>query len=126
MLLRLFCRDLIENFDGEIWGKNGPELLTRVLKKMCNIASFNSTQKCKNFTILATEKCYGVSWEEWQKFFEPHSLDYVRRHTKDSFFVHLWNKFSKARKLEKTSTAALNEIVRQFCPRVYESLDGFF
>lgn len=121
-----FMRDLARNFDGSIWGMNGPELLTRVIKKMCNISYFRSTQKCKNFTILETEKCYGVGWGEWEKFFEPHSLDYVRKRTEGSYFVHLWNKFSKTRKLEKTSDAALNEIVRKFCPRIYESLDNFF
>ncbi|KAG5674653.1 hypothetical protein PVAND_004607 [Polypedilum vanderplanki] len=121
-----FMQDLIANFDGNVWGKNGPELLTRVIKKMCNISYFNSTQKCKNFTILETEKCYGIGWEEWVKFFEPHKLDSVRRHTKNSYYVHLWNKFSKTRKLEKNSTAGLNEILRKFCPRVYKSLDNFF
>ncbi|XP_070504100.1 alpha-1,4-N-acetylglucosaminyltransferase-like [Chironomus tepperi] len=34
-----------KNFDGNLWGKNGPELLTRTIKKLCDVSNFSSTKQ---------------------------------------------------------------------------------
>ena len=31
--------DLVDNFRGDLWGNNGPGLITRVLRNVCNVRS---------------------------------------------------------------------------------------
>lgn len=102
-------------------GINGPHLLTRAIKNLCGVSNFSSKRmkKCENFFILPASKCYSIGWEEWEKFFQANQLHYVRKRTKDSFFVHLWNHLSDKRIWRKSDETALNEIAAKYCPRVY-------
>lgn len=118
--------EVIKNFDGEIWGKNGPQLLTRTIENLCNISGFKSIKKCENFTILERDRCYAISWEDWQMFFQPHKLGYVQKHTKNSYFVHLWNHFSSERHALKNSSIPLNKFAEKYCPRSYNSFDKIY
>ncbi|KAL7041977.1 hypothetical protein ACKWTF_000975 [Chironomus riparius] len=115
-----------KNFDGEIWGRNGPELLSRTIKELCDVSNFYSTTKCKNFTILERDKCYAISWEEWEMLFQSRDFNIARKRTRNSYFIHLWNHFSASRNSYKSSNNALNRIAEEFCPKVYESLDIYF
>lgn len=103
--------------------------MTRVIKNVYNVSSFKSSKKTKkfgNFYILPSSKCYGISWEDWEKFFQPDQLFYVKAHIKDSFFVHLWNKFSDSRNTMKGDKTALNKIAAEHCPKIYEASENYF
>lgn len=119
-------RDFIENFDGTKWGYNGPEVITRVLRKHCNFESPTATRKCKEFNILPKEECYAIGFDEWQIFFNESSRNEVKLRTKDSHFIHLWNKFSSNYKIKTDSNAAFIDLARKFCPKVYKTREEYF
>lgn len=120
-------RETTKNFNGSVWSTIGPHLVTRVIKNLCSISSFSSfkTTMCEKLNILPPSKCYAVGWEEWEKFFEPYQLRSVRRDTKNSYFVHLWNHFSDSRFTLKTEHNAMNEIASKHCPKIYGLSESF-
>lgn len=117
--------DLIEHFDGASWAMNGPDVMTRVLKKLCKVESSQITEKCENFNLLPREKCYAIGWKEWKKFFKDESAEEVKRRTQNSSYIHLWNKYSSNYRLKIDSGAAFVKLAEAFCPRVYYSREKF-
>lgn len=43
--------------------------------------------------------------------------------TEDSFYVHLWNKFSSNKIVKIDVDTALNRLAKQYCPGVYNTLE---
>lgn len=121
-----FCRDFIKNFDGTRWGYNGPEVITRVLNKLCNFGGPNPVSDCKGFYILPTEECYAIGFKDWQMFFNESMRSEVNSRTKHSHFIHLWNKFSSNYRLKIDAKVAFIDLARKFCPKVYETRKDYF
>lgn len=116
-------RDLIKNFDGSQWGQNGPEVLTRVLKNLCGFSYGKFTKYCDSFTLLPSEKCYAIKYQNWKDFFEVGSVSKVMKMTEDSYYVHLWNKFSHNKIVKIDADTALNRLSKRHCPGVYNTLE---
>lgn len=117
-------RDFIANFDGTKWGQNGPEVITRVLKKLCKFATLSV--KCKNFNILPLEDCYAIGFDEWKMFFNESFTNEVKSRTRDSHFIHLWNKFSSNYKVKLNSKVAFLDLAAKFCPKVFKTREETF
>ncbi|XP_044462710.1 uncharacterized protein At4g19900-like [Mangifera indica] len=103
-LLFKFIQEFALTFDGNKWGHNGPYLVSRVLSRVNVRPGFN-------FTVMPPWAFYPVDWSRIRSFFggprnEIHSkwlhnkLKLLRRH---SFAVHLWNRQSRALKVEEGS-----------------------
>lgn len=114
-------REVVNSYDSSDWIANGPTLLTKSIKKFCNVSSLKGIYECKNFNILSMDLCFPVRWEEWYKLFKESYANEAMEKIKKSYFVHLWNSTSKGRKIGKFNDAALNRIAAQYCPNVYES-----
>lgn len=125
--MKLFIfSDLKENFDGSKWGYNGPELITRVFRKLCNFTEKIEPQTCKKFTILPPEDCYSIGYNDWKMLFNASAAVEVKRKTKNSHFIHLWNKFSRNYLIQTNSKAAFITFANKFCPKVFQSRDKYF
>lgn len=98
--------DLLENFDPKNWSSIGPLLLSRVFKMLCRVDGKKITDECDRFTLLPRRNCYAVGYENWEKLFLSANSAEVMRLTKDSYFVHLWNKFSSNYRIKLNSDAA--------------------
>lgn len=48
--------DLIKNFRGNVWGNNGPGVITRTLKKICNVEFVSKYIEKKQTIILILNK----------------------------------------------------------------------
>jgi hypothetical protein len=113
---------VMTNFDGNQWSI-GPRLLTKVIKKYCNIDDFEKSTDCEGLTILPIEKCYAVAGWQWKYFFQESRTYKVLDAVKDSHFIHLWNYQSNHKHLQTAKPAALNVLAAEYCPRVFESND---
>lgn len=106
-LLYMFMEEFKSTFDGNIWGYNGPYLVSRVVSRVL----LSNTQKL-NFTVLPPMAFYPVSWIKIHDYFQqPSSASHSKwvqaklRQLNDTgtYGVHLWNKVSGKSKVQQGS-----------------------
>ncbi|NXY11936.1 A4GAT galactosyltransferase, partial [Pteruthius melanotis] len=117
--IELCMQDFVQNYNGWIWGHQGPGLLTRVFKKWCSLKTIKS---CNGVSALAPEAVYPIPWQNWKKLFEAVSALELHKLLKNSYAVHIWNKLSHGTKLEIPSQALLAQLYSQFCPATYTKM----
>ncbi|XP_063251534.1 lactosylceramide 4-alpha-galactosyltransferase-like isoform X2 [Prinia subflava] len=119
--MELCMQDFVQNYNGWVWGRQGPELLTRVFKKWCSLRTITSTS-CKGVSALAPEAVYPIPWQNWKKLFEAVSASELHKLLRNTYAVHIWNKLSHKTKLEIPSQALLAQLYSQFCPATYTKM----
>lgn len=119
--MELCMQDFVENYNGWVWGRQGPELLTRVFKKWCSIQTIRS-MSCQGVNALPPEAVYPVPWQNWKKLFEAVSASELHKLLKNTYAVHIWNKLSHGTKLEIPSQALLAQLYSQFCPATFAKM----
>ncbi|XP_048157338.1 lactosylceramide 4-alpha-galactosyltransferase-like [Corvus hawaiiensis] len=119
--MELCMQDFVQNYNGWVWGRQGPELLTRVFKKWCSLRTIKS-MSCKGVSALAPEAVYPIPWQNWKKLFEAVSDLELHKLLEHSYAVHIWNKLSHGTKLEIPSQALLAQLYSQFCPATYAKM----
>jgi len=103
-LLLKFIEEFASHFNGNLWGNNGPLLVSRVARRVANDPRFE-------FSILSPMAFYPVDWLRIHRLFtEPKSKAQIKRAwdklhqlTKESYGLHLWNKFSRNLRIEEGS-----------------------
>lgn len=115
-------RDFVDNYNGWIWGHQGPQLLTRVFKRWCSIRSLGERRACRGVSILPCEAFYPIPWQDWKKYFEDVSPEELRRLLHATYAVHVWNKKSQGTRLEATSRALLAQLHARYCPTTHEAM----
>lgn len=128
-LAERFIENMIEKFNGSVWGSNGPLLFTRVLTQLChtkNTLEMVKIGNCQGFHVLPRQYCYPVPGVSWEKFFDESQTKDVMTQVKNSLVVHFWNNLSKKTHLRADSSAAYTQLARKFCPKVIESCGEFF
>lgn len=127
----LFLLKKIFNFH-HIYPANGPAMFSRVLKTFCNGTTFEEKNltTCGDFIALPTDKCYAITFPEYEKFYEEIYFNETMSRIKDSYFVHIWNKMqdfgNKNYKLKADSKSAYAELARRNCPNVFKTIDKYF
>lgn len=127
-LEEIFIKMFIDNFDGSLYSKNGPLLITSVVKHLCNVTNLEQikTEDCQGFHVLPSVACYPVSWENWEQLLSPYYAEEVMKTVSNSLVVHFWNKFSKNQRIKIKSQAPYAQLAREFCPRVVRRLRKYF
>ncbi|NXE91707.1 A4GAT galactosyltransferase, partial [Menura novaehollandiae] len=119
--MELCMQDFVQNYNGWIWGHQGPGLLTRVFKKWCSLRTIRSTS-CNGVRALAPEAVYPIPWQNWKKLFEAVNALELHKLLKNTYAVHIWNKLSHGTRLEIPSQALLAQLYSQFCPATYAKM----
>ncbi|NWV20440.1 A4GAT galactosyltransferase, partial [Origma solitaria] len=119
--IELCMQDFVQNYNGWVWGHQGPELLTRVFKKWCSLKTIKS-MNCKGVSALAPEAVYPIPWQDWKRLFEAVDALELQQLLKNTYAVHIWNKLSHETKLEVPSQALLAQLYSQFCPATYAKM----
>lgn len=122
--------DLQRNFDGRNWGNNGPGVITRVMKHICQTNNIeimqDNTKRCMGFKVYPIEAFYAIPWLEWSHYFEPTLLEQTLARTKNSFVAHVWNKHSIQRQIKTGTKCAYGVMAAEHCPRVYKAAGEYF
>lgn len=104
-LLYMFMEEFKSTFDGNIWGYNGPYLVSRVVSRLLlsNSNSNSNTQEL-NFSVLPPMAFYPVSWIRIHDYFrQPSGVSNSKwveaklhqlMNGNVTYGVHLWNKVS--------------------------------
>lgn len=106
---------------------NGPEMMTRVLKSLCNTLEVNemSPTACKGFNVLPREKCFNLKYAEWRLLFDERKTQEVLERLKDSIIVHYWTSLSKSSIFPANTKNAFTELAGKLCPRVMQNVGEF-
>jgi lactosylceramide 4-alpha-galactosyltransferase len=122
----LFMKDFVQNFDGQLWGNNGPFVLQRVLSKICKTENVNEMIECDNFHILQQELCYPIAGVRWEDLFKETKGNIVMKRVAGSLVVHFWNKLSSGMRIKCDSDSAYMRLAKEFCPKTVALCKDFF
>ncbi|XP_073485106.1 alpha-1,4-N-acetylglucosaminyltransferase-like [Aquarana catesbeiana] len=114
-----FMENFVENYRGEIWGHQGPGVVTRVVKKLCGMPVFNSTDDvmCTNISYFHPQRFYPISYPSWRRYFVV--WENVPTFN-DSYGLHLWNFMNNEGKSMVPGSNTLVELLyRKQCPTTY-------
>ncbi|XP_069830047.1 alpha-1,4-N-acetylglucosaminyltransferase-like [Dendropsophus ebraccatus] len=117
-----FMENFVQNYQGERWGQQGPQLLTRIVRKYCGLPQFKSVDHmmCAKISYFHTERCFPIPCASWGKFYEEwnKSLNFDNTYT-----FHLWNYANTKKKIMVPRTNTLLEhLYQQYCPSTYEAV----
>ncbi|XP_074083197.1 lactosylceramide 4-alpha-galactosyltransferase [Macrotis lagotis] len=118
--MQLCMQDFVDNYNGWIWGHQGPQLLTRVFKKWCGSRSLQDHHSCKGVQALPQEAFYPITWQNWKKYFEDIRLQEFHTLLRKTYAVHVWNKKSQSVSFEITSKVLLAQLFSRYCPMTSE------
>ncbi|XP_074364912.1 uncharacterized protein LOC141705956 [Apium graveolens] len=113
-LLYKFMEEFALTFNGNIWGHNGPYLVSRVASKF-------ATSKEIKFTILPPMAFYPVYWSRIKGFFvKPHNRARSKwveaklvQLSGETYGVHLWNRQSSKLRIEEGSI--MERLISKHC-----------
>ncbi|KAH8331234.1 hypothetical protein KR067_013075, partial [Drosophila pandora] len=127
-IAKLFLYDLRDNFNGSLWGNNGPGVVTRVSQKLCKTHEipriYLRYARCSGIRVFSPSAFYAVHWSKWQDFFDSDKLEKTMVAMEHSYVAHVWNHMSKNWILTATSKNAYRKITEKNCPRIYKALGG--
>jgi lactosylceramide 4-alpha-galactosyltransferase len=115
--------EIRDRFRGDDWSSNGPGVITRVLQRRCNTSRVYqmTPERCDGFHVMPPFAFYPVHWENWKLYFDETNSDLTMRSIKQSYGIHVWNKFSINQQVRVGSKHPYGLVAQRFCPKVYES-----
>ncbi|XP_004453829.1 alpha-1,4-N-acetylglucosaminyltransferase [Dasypus novemcinctus] len=114
--------NFVEHYNSDIWGHQGPNLMTRVLRVWCKLRDFQevSDLRCANFSFLHPQRFYPISYPAWRRYYEVWDTE---PSFNNSYALHLWNYMNQeGRAAVRGSHTLVEKLYRRYCPRTYESL----
>ncbi|KAJ4704475.1 alpha 1,4-glycosyltransferase family protein [Melia azedarach] len=109
-----FLQEFAATFDGNIWGHNGPYLLTRVIKRM-------DDPSCYNLSVLPIKAFYPVNWVEIERFYRTPATpeeskwveETVQELNRETYGLHLWNKVTRGFVINERSV--IDRLIKSHC-----------
>lgn len=115
--------EAILNYDGYVWGKQGPKLLTKIFSRHCNTKTISqmTREKCKGLSVIPQEQVHAIHWSVKDIFFSETDLAKGKKMLKSSTSTHAmeWNAITKHMKVNKSRHVLLNEIGRKYCSNIF-------
>ncbi|XP_043935571.1 alpha-1,4-N-acetylglucosaminyltransferase-like [Protopterus annectens] len=119
--------DFVDNYQGAVWGQQGPQLLTRVLHKLCNLSVLEPEKdfycESQDVTVCKQASFYSIPYQNWKAFYSPSRDMSVFR---DSYAAHVWNQMNQWSENEKLTMrkgddTLLTNMFRKYCPHTYDN-----
>ncbi|CAI9623267.1 unnamed protein product [Staurois parvus] len=114
-----FMENFVENYRGEIWGHQGPGVFTRVMKNLCDMPVFKSTDDamCSNISYFHPQRFYPILYSSWRRYFDVWENLPIFNY---SYGLHLWNFMNKEDKsMEPGSNTLVEHLYQKHCPTAY-------
>ncbi|XP_018429538.1 PREDICTED: alpha-1,4-N-acetylglucosaminyltransferase-like, partial [Nanorana parkeri] len=119
-----FMENFVENYRGDLWGHQGPGVVTRVVKKLCGWPVFNSTDDvmCSNISYFHPQRFYPILYPSWRQYYEVWQ---ILPTFNNSYALHLWNYMNnKGISMVPGSSTLVEHIYQKYCPTTYEYVLG--
>ncbi|XP_033183907.1 lactosylceramide 4-alpha-galactosyltransferase-like isoform X1 [Bombus vancouverensis nearcticus] len=121
-------RDMRANFRGDVWGNNGPGVITRTLQKLCSTKYVRdmTTSRCHGFKVFSPSTFYPIHYEKWKIYFETKDKNTTMQIVDKAMAIHVWNKFSKFEKVDVNNDVPYVIIARKHCPKIFNNCGKIF
>ncbi|XP_023930745.1 uncharacterized protein LOC106160056 [Lingula anatina] len=121
--LRECIKEFLDNYQQNVWGANGPLLLTRMAKKyptwICNVSRAEDAQKEKSCIVrcLYRQSFYPIQFRELKTkcFIENGTFDMQRALLSEAFAVHLFHQFTKSYTKTTKPGTLCRYLLNNFC-----------
>lgn len=123
---------LASNFDGNVWGANGPLAITQILYDTCKVdnADEMTPERCLGVTVFNHTAFYAVPYYEWSDIFDDTKTADVMAALSASYALHMWGRFSSAVKIAPKVASggaqrknAFKTVASKSCPVTYQLFD---
>ncbi|KAG0730279.1 Lactosylceramide 4-alpha-galactosyltransferase [Chionoecetes opilio] len=106
------------HFDGQVWGANGPELLTQVLVDRCGLElPSGRTPKCPDVSVLPPRAFYPVPWWEWKRYVtDDPELSSDLLSDPQVMVLHVWNLHTRHALVRLASHMPYARAAHAHCP----------
>ncbi|KAL7636297.1 UNVERIFIED_CONTAM: hypothetical protein RMT77_013056 [Armadillidium vulgare] len=110
--------EMTQHFDSELWGINGPKLITKIFRRRCHAELPDTTLKnCSDIKLFKREVFYPISWTKLDKFFEEdQEFTNTLLNDPDILTLHFWNHHTESRIIPVDGQNLYSVIVRHLCP----------
>ncbi|XP_068135231.1 alpha-1,4-N-acetylglucosaminyltransferase-like isoform X2 [Hyperolius riggenbachi] len=112
--------DFVRNYRGEIWGYQGPTLLTRIAMQMCTFPKDSTNDFiCGNITGLKSDRLYPLLYPSWQRYYEVWDKEPTFN---ESYGVHLWSYMNRNehKSMVPRSNTLVEHLYQNNCPSTYD------
>uniref|UniRef100_A0A8D0HCU2 Alpha-1,4-N-acetylglucosaminyltransferase n=1 Tax=Sphenodon punctatus TaxID=8508 RepID=A0A8D0HCU2_SPHPU len=114
--------DFVQHYNGDVWGNQGPYLMTRMLTGLCNLSDFQVAEdlSCQNISFLHPQRFYPIAYPEWRQYYKVWDTwpDF-----NNSYALHLWNFMNKEQKqVVAGSNTLVENLYKIYCPTTYREL----
>ncbi|KAJ2953103.1 hypothetical protein O0L34_g665 [Tuta absoluta] len=119
--LEVAVNDLAKSYNPQSWAGNGPDLILRTLRKVCNVQGLaNMTHSsCNGIHILDSKLFYPIYYTAWRQYFND-----ILPEASDAYTHHTWNALGHDTTVPKISLYA--RLAHTYCAGVYEIFGDFF
>ena len=135
-----FIQDCIQeflgDFRGDVWGYQGPELITRVLDRQCNVSChgcgrmdvmgvIDKETTCAGVTVYPTSYFYSIHWSNWSDLFTSDKVlsEKTLKKLENSYLLHSWGMWSRNVKIFSASSQPYAVLAREHCPKIIRHID---
>ena len=112
--------DYAGNYTKEAYDFHGPQLVTRVLKRVCFVEDLsevvNKPKMCQGITLLPDHTFFAFPWTNWKQLFEDAETVDISR----SYTVHLYAKMSAETQGIPGDGSLLDSLTKTHCPNIYQ------
>ncbi|KAI8616655.1 nucleotide-diphospho-sugar transferase [Chytriomyces sp. MP71] len=109
--------EFVHGFNGNVWGKNGPEVITRTYKKRCKK---DPQPFCEGLSIAPVQRFYPFGYKQKHVMFEDWrtQCDVMQRMANESVGMHWWNRRAKSVEVMSNATV-LAVVMKAHCPALF-------
>ncbi|XP_023233605.1 lactosylceramide 4-alpha-galactosyltransferase-like [Centruroides sculpturatus] len=114
-------KNLSEEYKSDCFVCVGPRFFTKHFLSYCRSKSVEYVEEKDNcnITILQPITVFPVPYSSWKYYFTSFKTINVLRRMKNSYMIHVWNKFSSGKKLYIGSGSSYEIAIAQNCPHAY-------
>ncbi|XP_051874543.1 alpha-1,4-N-acetylglucosaminyltransferase-like [Pristis pectinata] len=118
--------DFVAHYIGDLWAQQGPRLITRMLKKWCNIDNPGAFigLECNGISLWITKRFYPVPFPAWERYYAHWKKEDFDQVFSATYGAHVWNYMNSGKK--KKVVAGSGSLIEYFfqlhCPNSYKTL----
>ncbi|MEE6500868.1 hypothetical protein FKM82_003963 [Ascaphus truei] len=113
----------VQNYNGAVWGHQGPALFLRILKKLCVLTDFKAEEDilCGNMSFLNPKRFYPIPCSSWMTYYQ---IWKKFPNFDNSYALHLWNYANRDRKATMVpgSNTLVEHLYQEHCPSIYRAV----
>ncbi|XP_068208655.1 lactosylceramide 4-alpha-galactosyltransferase-like [Palaemon carinicauda] len=115
-MLMFFMSYLNQNFNTDEWGKNGPQVVSAVLRTVCKDEILSPYLKCENLKILSSRAFHPVQPTLRKTLFQKSIEKDINKRFPYSYTIHFWNRDTNKFPIFKNSGTIIDLASAAFCP----------